>query len=208
MIDQGETREEDVKVKIFATVNPIGRDEYAAAGEKGMKARYMFEVFANEYTGQVRFGALDGIPDVWPENKRQDRSVRRAESREQIVGIKVSELAQELAQGLSEYSQEVADAIKKATDEVAEEAVQELKSTSPVLTGSYAKGWAKKNTYESKSSKRNTVYNKTDYQLTHLLEKGHVGRDGRRVKAIEHIRPVEEKAAAEFEDKVKGAIGR
>jgi hypothetical protein len=124
------------------------------------------------------------------------------------VGIKVSELAQELAQGLSEYSQEVADAIKKATDEVAEEAVQELKSTSPVLTGSYAKGWAKKNTYESKSPKRNTVYNKTDYQLTHLLEKGHVGRDGRRVKAIEHIRPVEEKAAAEFEDKVKGAIGR
>lgn len=88
------------------------------------------------------------------------------------MGIKVSELAQELAQGLSEYSQEVADAIKKATDEVAEEAVQELKSTSPVLTGSYAKGWAKKNTYESKSSKRNTVYNKTDYQLTHLLEKG------------------------------------
>lgn len=51
------------------------------------------------------------------------------------MGIKVSELAQELAQGLSEYSQEVADAIKKATDEVAEEAVQELKSTSPVLTG-------------------------------------------------------------------------
>lgn len=91
---------------------------------------------------------------------------------------------------------------------MAEEAVQELKSTSPVLTGSYAKGWTKKNTYESKSSKRNTVYNKTDYQLTHLLEKGHVGRDGRRVKAIEHIRPVEEKAAAEFEDKVKGAIGR
>ena len=32
------------------------------------------------------------------------------------MGIKVSELAQELAQGLSEYSQEVADAIKKATD--------------------------------------------------------------------------------------------
>lgn len=58
MIDQGETREEDVKVKIFATVNPIGRDEYAAAGEKGMKARYMFEVFANEYKDQsvIQYG--------------------------------------------------------------------------------------------------------------------------------------------------------
>ena len=207
MIDQGETREEDVKAKVFATVNPIGRDEYAAAGEKGMKARYMFEVFANEYTGQdvVLYGSerLTVYRTYGP--KTNDKIEVYAGQR---VGIKVSELAQELAQGLSEYSQEVADAIKKATDEVAEEAVQELKSTSPVLTGSYAKGWAKKNTYESKSSKRNTVYNKTDYQLTHLLEKGHVGRDGRRVKAIEHIRPVEEKAAAEFEDKVKGAIGR
>ncbi len=124
-----------------------------------------------------------------------------------MMGIKVDELARELVQGLSEYSQEVADEIKKATDAVAEEAVRELKITSPVLTGSYAKGWAKKNAYESKSSKRNTVYNKTDYQLTHLLEKGHVGRNGRRVKAIEHIRPVEEKAVADFEEKVRGAIG-
>lgn len=123
------------------------------------------------------------------------------------MSIKVSELAKELEKGINEYSQEVADEIKKATDVVAEEAVRELKSTSPVLTGSYAKGWAKKNAYESKSSKRNTVYNKTDYQLTHLLEKGHVGRDGRRVRAIEHIRPVEEKAMTEFQERVKGAIG-
>ena len=115
------------------------------------------------------------------------------------MGIKVSELAQELAQGLSEYSQEVADAIKKATDEVAEEAVQELKSTSPVLTGSYAKGWTKSKAYESKSAKRNTVHNKTDYQLTHLLEKGHASRNGGRVAAKVHIRPVEEKVKGEIE---------
>lgn len=39
-------------------MNPIGRDEYAAAGEKGMKARYMFEVYASEYSDQsvVIFG--------------------------------------------------------------------------------------------------------------------------------------------------------
>ncbi len=59
MVDQGETREDDVKTKVFATVKPIGRDEYVAAGEKGMKARYMFEVFGNEYTGQdvVMYGS-------------------------------------------------------------------------------------------------------------------------------------------------------
>lgn len=52
MIASGETREEDITKKVYATVKPIGRDEYAAAGEKGMKARYMFEVYNNEYSGQ------------------------------------------------------------------------------------------------------------------------------------------------------------
>lgn len=52
MIDPGETREEDIKTPVFASVFPIGRDEYAAAGEKSMKARYMFEVYANEYADQ------------------------------------------------------------------------------------------------------------------------------------------------------------
>ena len=48
-----------MKTKVFATVKPIGRDEYVAAGEKGMKACYMFEVFGNEYTGQdvVMYGS-------------------------------------------------------------------------------------------------------------------------------------------------------
>ncbi len=47
-----------METPVFAKVNPIGRDEYATAGEKGMKARYMFEVYANEYSDQsvVIFG--------------------------------------------------------------------------------------------------------------------------------------------------------
>lgn len=122
------------------------------------------------------------------------------------MAINVDKLAAELTQGLSEYSQEIADEIKKAADEVTVEAVRELKNTSPVQTGSYAAGWKKKTTYESKSSKRNTVYNKTDYQLTHLLEKGHASRNGGRVAAKVHIQPVEEKTMAAFEEKVKGAI--
>lgn len=122
------------------------------------------------------------------------------------MAISVDKLAAELAQGLSEYSQGIADEIKKAADEAADDAVRELKNTSPVLTGSYAKGWRKKNAYEDRRSKRNTVYNKTDYQLTHLLEKGHASRNGGRVAAKVHIQPVEEKVVADFEERVKGAI--
>ena len=120
--------------------------------------------------------------------------------------MNVDKLADELARALTEYSQEVADGIKKAADDVTKEAVSSLKKTSPVLTGSYAKGWSRKTQYESRSAKRNTVYNRTDYQLTHLLEHGHASRNGGRVAPKVHIKPVEEKAVADFEKTVRGAI--
>lgn len=49
MVDPGETKEEDIKNDVIATVEPIGRDEFVAAGQAGMKARYKFDVWENEY---------------------------------------------------------------------------------------------------------------------------------------------------------------
>lgn len=49
LVEPGETKEEDVKNGVIATVEPIGRDEFAAAGQKNMKARYKFDVWENEY---------------------------------------------------------------------------------------------------------------------------------------------------------------
>ena len=64
-----------------------------------------------------------------------------------------------IAEALAEYDQEIADATKRITDEVAKEAVDALKKSSPKLTGSYRKGWRKKQSYADKRTKRNTVYN-------------------------------------------------
>jgi hypothetical protein len=48
-----------------------------------------------------------------------------------------------------------------------------------------------------------TVYNKTDYQLTHLLEKGHAIAGGTgRVPAYPHIGPVERKYIPQYEERI------
>lgn len=48
-MDPGEIKEEDIKNNVIAKVEPIGRDEFVAAGAKGMKARHKFTVWENEY---------------------------------------------------------------------------------------------------------------------------------------------------------------
>ena len=119
----------------------------------------------------------------------------------------INNLATEIAEALTEYDQKVADDVKKIVEDVAKDSVNELKRTSPKLTGSYRKGWRKKQSYEDTRTKRNTVYNKTDYQITHLLEYGHASRNGGRVKAYPHIDSTEEKAEKTATDYIEDKLG-
>lgn len=98
---------------------------------------------------------------------------------------------------LDGYEKEVDRALTRSIDSVSKESVQKLKNTSPRKTGDYAKSWSIK---RGKGNER-IVYNK-QYQLTHLLENGHVivnakGTYGR-TNGIKHIAPVEEWASEEL----------
>lgn len=102
---------------------------------------------------------------------------------------------------LDDYSREVQRAANNSIDKVTKEAVSKLKSTSPKRKGNYAKGWTRKR-LKDRSGINNVVVHNRVYQLTHLLENGHVIRNGEgtfgRAPGIKHIKPVEEWANSEL----------
>ena len=108
---------------------------------------------------------------------------------------------------LAKYSAGATEVLEEAIKEVSKEAVKKLKSTSPRRTGDYKKSWAQQP--ETGRLKVGAVVyaRKPEYRLTHLLEKGHAKRgggrveDGDRVKAIEHIKPVNDWAQEEAIDR-------
>lgn len=99
---------------------------------------------------------------------------------------------------LESASKEVRRAAAEAGDKTAKEAVQKLKNTSP--KGSphkrrYAEGWALKREKSSGGVPVVIVYNRTNGQLTHLLERGHTIRNGTgrsfgETRPVKHIAPV------------------
>ena len=92
---------------------------------------------------------------------------------------------------------------------VADKGAKQLRQTSPKRTGKYAKSWGV--TREDSSFGENAKYiihNKKHYRVAHLLEHGHVMANGKRTKAIPHIKPVEEQGIREYEKKFKNVVDK
>ena len=121
-------------------------------------------------------------------------------------GIDIDKLASEIAEGLEKYSKEVVEKINVSSKRISNEAVKKLKSTSPKKTGDYAKGWRQKEEKDLVQPNNHIVHNKTDYQLIHLLENGHLKADGKRVDAIPHVGKVEKEVIKEFLEEVEEEI--
>ena len=103
---------------------------------------------------------------------------------------------------LAKYGDTVNEKLEVLTKDAARETRSELKASSPVGNkGSYARGWSNKAMKAGRYNIKQAVYNRTDYQLIHLLEKPHeTGGGGQYPKNVDHTGMVE-RTADEMTDK-------
>lgn len=121
--------------------------------------------------------------------------------------IDPKELQNAVMDCLENYAEDIQEDVVEVTDTVTKEAKKELIQTSPKRKGNrdkkYYKGWSIKTGGRTRNNKyryTKAVWNKTNYQLTHILEFGHATSNGGHTKAQPHIRPVEEKYGTKFMD--------
>lgn len=80
---------------------------------------------------------------------------------------------------LVKYGDDAIEIMANATKTASRQTVSDLKSQSPKgNTGRYSSGWSHKAQKSGITKYTEVVYNRTDYQLTHLLEKPHATGHG------------------------------
>lgn len=115
--------------------------------------------------------------------------------------VKVDDLSKAILEELKNYEGVTEEAAWNGVSDTSKTALQELRSAHPSGFGRYGswdkynRGWTVKKTKRDKTA---TIHNATDYQLTHLLEKGHAKVNGGRTRAFPHIAPVAEKCEDEL----------
>lgn len=129
--------------------------------------------------------------------------------------VKADALANEIMSLLQQYANDVTSDMKKDTDSVARATVKKIKEKAPVRKdgkkkkyepGSYRDSWRSTLQNENSYRKSRIVYaGGHQYSLTHLLENGHrvvlKGRNAGNAPAKVHIRPAEEWASNELEQR-------
>lgn len=123
-----------------------------------------------------------------------------------------------IAETLKEYGDECYTVLSDCVKEVADEAVEKLQAVNHFApgrtpTGDYAKDWTEDEIQTGRLKTSRVVHNLDHYRLTHLLEKGHVSRNGTHrtfgfVKAYPHIAPVNDWANKELPQKVKEKLSK
>lgn len=120
-------------------------------------------------------------------------------------------MAAEIAKIVQEYGNSVTEATGVAVEAAAKQAQKALRSSAPKRTGKYARGW-KTELERGRMYTAATIYNADAPGLAHLLEFGHVSKNGTgrtfepSVPAHPHIAAVETEVVEGFEKELEARI--
>lgn len=126
-----------------------------------------------------------------------------------VVNTKPDQLDQAIRESLETYSANITKAVNENLKDVADQTKDTLKKGGSYKerTGKYTPDWSvTQRSTSSLQGEEYSVHNRKHYQLTHLLEKGHVTRNGKRTKAYQHILPAEQAAQELAVEAVEKAV--
>lgn len=128
--------------------------------------------------------------------------------------VSTNELAGAVIKELNRYTEEVEARVAAAVIEVGNLGAKELQGINKVGESNtwehYPTGWTTE-TKRRKGQQTSEIHNKTYYRLTHLLENGHVikngtGRTYGETNPFPHIKAVDEKSVELLDKKIREAI--
>lgn len=124
------------------------------------------------------------------------------------MSISPDQFSKTVMKALNDYGDKTLDILETETKENARQTVKQIKASAPA-GGNYARGWSHKAQKGGAYKLSDTVYNRTDYQLTHLLEKPHAtGGGGHYPKNVDYtgtLARIEEEQTQKF---VEGVIAK
>lgn len=118
----------------------------------------------------------------------------------------MSELDEALSDVLTNYATDLREAINADTEAAAQKLRKAIQSEAPVKTGKQKKSWRIAKEYLGGVDLK-TVVHSTDYRKVHLLENGHVTRNGvTRTRATYYVSSNADRIIKEYEEQVAETI--